>query len=347
VGFRFRKSIKLMPGVRLNFSKSGVGVSAGVRGFRVTQRADGTLQRTVSIPGTGISNVETLGSSGRRGGSSPSRRATTEAVESVSAPTSVAAPPHASTVSGDRPGWFASQDERALYDAVLRVDGHAADAIGQRDAELSFAASVLAGCFLLGSDPARSLTLLEWVWQQGRDPAADPFVRKYVRATVLVAIAPGITATCSVDRTGVGLALAELYQASGRLTEAFAVIEQVPPSWLSAVSWVELASELDRHQDVIDLTNSVTNQDDLTALLCVYRGVALRDLGHPDAARAAFREALRIRSRHPQIRCLAWVERARCYAMEGKRSQARQDLERVLAVDASFPGITESLAALS
>lgn len=343
MGFRFRKSIKLMPGVRLNFSKSGVGVSAGVRGFRVTQRADGTLQRTVSIPGTGISNVQTLGSSDRRGGPSPSRRATTQAVPSVPAPP----PAQASTVSGDRPGWFASKDERALYDAVLQVDGRAADAIGQRSAELSFAASVLAGCFLLGSDPARSLTLLEWVWQQGRDPAADPFVRKYVRATVLVAIAPGITATCGVDRTGVGLALAELYQASGRLAEAFAVVEQVPPSWLSAVSWVELASELDRHQDVIDLTNSVINQDDLTALLCVYRGVALRDVGHPDAARAAFREALRIRSRHPQIRCLAWVERARCYAMEGKRSQARQDLERVLAVDASYPGIDEALAALS
>lgn len=57
MGFRFRKSMKLMPGVRLNFSKTGVGFSAGIPGLRYTKRADGKNQRTVSIPGTGISHV--------------------------------------------------------------------------------------------------------------------------------------------------------------------------------------------------------------------------------------------------------------------------------------------------
>ena len=32
MGFRFRKSVKLFPGVRVNFSKTGVGFSAGVPG---------------------------------------------------------------------------------------------------------------------------------------------------------------------------------------------------------------------------------------------------------------------------------------------------------------------------
>ena len=36
MGLRFRKSISLIPGVRLNFSKSGMSVSAGVPGFRKT-----------------------------------------------------------------------------------------------------------------------------------------------------------------------------------------------------------------------------------------------------------------------------------------------------------------------
>lgn len=55
MGFRFRKSINLGGGVKLNFSKSGIGISAGVPGFRVTKRADGKTQTTVGIPGTGIS----------------------------------------------------------------------------------------------------------------------------------------------------------------------------------------------------------------------------------------------------------------------------------------------------
>ena len=53
MGFRFRKSVKLGP-FRVNFSKSGVSYSAGVKGFRVTKKANGGYRTTASIPGTGI-----------------------------------------------------------------------------------------------------------------------------------------------------------------------------------------------------------------------------------------------------------------------------------------------------
>lgn len=62
MGFRYRKSINLSGGFRINLSKSGVGYSWGVKGYRVTKTAKGTTQRTASIPGTGISYVtETSG----------------------------------------------------------------------------------------------------------------------------------------------------------------------------------------------------------------------------------------------------------------------------------------------
>jgi len=67
MGFRFRKSIKLMPGVRINFSKTGIGASVGVKGYRLTKRADGRVQRTLSIPGTGISHVESHAAGGSFG----------------------------------------------------------------------------------------------------------------------------------------------------------------------------------------------------------------------------------------------------------------------------------------
>ena len=55
MGFRYRKSIKLGP-FRLNFSKSGVVVSAGVKGARVGIGPRG-VRTTLSVPGTGISHV--------------------------------------------------------------------------------------------------------------------------------------------------------------------------------------------------------------------------------------------------------------------------------------------------
>lgn len=36
MGFKFRKSIKVAPGVKVNLSRKGVGVSAGVKGARVS-----------------------------------------------------------------------------------------------------------------------------------------------------------------------------------------------------------------------------------------------------------------------------------------------------------------------
>ena len=59
MGLRFRKTISLLPGVRLNVSKSGVGVSAGVPGIRGSINTSGRATGTLSIPGTGVSYVKT------------------------------------------------------------------------------------------------------------------------------------------------------------------------------------------------------------------------------------------------------------------------------------------------
>ncbi len=61
MGFRHRKSINLGGRFRINLSKSGVGYSWGVKGYRVTKTAKGTTRRTASIPGTGISYVYETG----------------------------------------------------------------------------------------------------------------------------------------------------------------------------------------------------------------------------------------------------------------------------------------------
>lgn len=71
MGVRFRRSIKLAPGLRLNFSGSGVSLSAGPRGASVNFGSRGTFVNT-DIPGTGLYSRSRLGgapseSSGRPG----------------------------------------------------------------------------------------------------------------------------------------------------------------------------------------------------------------------------------------------------------------------------------------
>lgn len=55
MGIRFRKSINLGKGFRINMSKSGPGFSWGGKGFRLTKKANGGFRTTAYIPGTGLS----------------------------------------------------------------------------------------------------------------------------------------------------------------------------------------------------------------------------------------------------------------------------------------------------
>lgn len=64
---RFRKSVSICKGVRLNFGKKGVSISAGVPGFRKTYNFNTKKTTTsVGIPGTGIYYVDTSGPSKKK-----------------------------------------------------------------------------------------------------------------------------------------------------------------------------------------------------------------------------------------------------------------------------------------
>jgi len=60
MAFRFRKRIKVAPGVHLNIGKNGVSTSFGMRGASITTSSKGTYLNT-SIPGTGMYNRQKIG----------------------------------------------------------------------------------------------------------------------------------------------------------------------------------------------------------------------------------------------------------------------------------------------
>jgi len=64
MGFRFRKSIKVFPGVRFNLSKSGVSASVGVPGLTTNIKPGRRSRTTVGVPGSGVSYTVTHDDSG-------------------------------------------------------------------------------------------------------------------------------------------------------------------------------------------------------------------------------------------------------------------------------------------
>ena len=65
MGLRFRKTITILPGVKLNLGKTGASISVGVKGLHANIHTSGKVTGTASLPGTGISyqkskNIKTV-----------------------------------------------------------------------------------------------------------------------------------------------------------------------------------------------------------------------------------------------------------------------------------------------
>lgn len=256
MGFTARKSFKVMPGVRMTVSKGGVSTSAGVKGVRVTRTASGRTTRTVGIPGSGLSHTNTISSS---------------KAKSAHAPGPAAAPPAALS----KPGFTAPKWEKELHKVITSGKFEELSRIGQTYPEAAGVAATLDGFVAMqNGDSGRALDLCRWAWSYGGAIDDHPFVRKYLAAgQVTIGVADGVSAALPLGRDVLGLALAELEQEAGNLPQAIAVVEQLDPSLIAALSLADLYIGASRYHDVVDLTNGMTNTDDPTALLVTFRGI--------------------------------------------------------------------------
>lgn len=100
MGLRFRKSVKIAPGVRLNISKKSVGISAGVKGYRKSINSSGRVTTSIGVPGTGVSYVKTENLKSKKKKAASNRASSTAAVanSSVVTPASVSSKVHKAAV---------------------------------------------------------------------------------------------------------------------------------------------------------------------------------------------------------------------------------------------------------
>lgn len=70
MGLRFRRSFRIMPGVRINLGKRGASLSIGGHGVTTTIGPNG-VYNTYSIPGTGLSYRQRLDGGGQAGTAAP------------------------------------------------------------------------------------------------------------------------------------------------------------------------------------------------------------------------------------------------------------------------------------
>ena len=340
MGFRMRKSFSVIPGVRVNLSGKSVGVTVGGKYVRRTVNSRTGSHTSFSLPGTGLSYTTAHHNVAKPAALAPR----------VRVPRSATLAPVPARALAVRPGMLAPRGEKELYEALEKGRYADLEGIASRHPELRHTCMVIDAFKRPDTPPTHRAVraMFEELWASGYDPGADPFVHTYAPAShCTIDLAPGIAVTLPLSRTSIGLVLAEFRQEDGDLAEAAALVESLEPSAVAAVSLAELYGLLERWNAVVDLTDNITERDDLSTFLLIQRGAALRELHHYDAAREALKAALARRSQPVELRHHALLERGLTYAAEGKRALARKDFEKILAEDGKFPGLSEALAALS
>ena len=338
MGFRFFKSVRLGSGARLNLSRGGFGVSLGVPGLRYSVHSSGRRSASTSLQGTGVSYRTTTGGRGRRP-KVPNRRA--RRTVSVSG---VGALPKA--------GLFAPKSEKAFVKGVARyMQGRYPAALEafeesiERDpgrkhiAEEYFAAFCLVA---LGRNKEAANMLEDVLGSPVELP--DPLMQKYgIGGVAFVAVTPNVVAQVPHGNLAAGLLLAELYQEAGRADDAAELLETlgaVAPHTLFALSLADLYNEVGQRDPVLRVTDDyVTNTDDATAQLLVYRGRAFREKGMYVTALETLKEALKSRKRNADILNQARYERGLVYEAMGSDSKARTEFEKLYAADPYFADV--------
>jgi tetratricopeptide (TPR) repeat protein len=340
VGFRLYKSVKLGKGVRLNLSKTGVGISAGVPGARYSVHSSGRTTRTVGAPGTGVSyRKDTYSKGGRSSGT-----------RQVSAPVA-AAPVY------PKAGVLAPKGEKLFVQGVTAyMQGRYADALNAfQDVEARDAASqhvgeeYFAGMCLVGLERlSEAVPYFEGVLASDYS-IPDPLMTKYgVAGDMEVGVTAAVSVRLPMSNLAVALILAEAYQRTEQRQKAIELLEslgaEAPGEHVFALSLADLYFEADQWDDVVRVTEGVTaNEDDATLNILAFRAYALNERGITEAALAVTKECLRSKKRNPSLLHFARYVRGRAYESAGKASMARKEFEKVYAEDAGFADIAQRL----
>ena len=340
MGFRFFRRVNVAPGIRLNFSKSGISPSFGVRGARITLGRSG-IRKTIGIPGTGLFYTEVSGRKARQ----DHRRRQAE---------SPSQPQHKLDL-----GFFerllTPKEERAFVDGCKE---YLAGRTKQALIHLRQAVHLADGAFLAGFlalEAGQFAEAAAYLKQAAaRHTSLGKHFAKYgLNMQLSLPITEELTAHITPSRRGALLGLVEAYQRQGKVKEALACLKQLrremPDDVVVNLSMAELVYEAapnDKRlaRQIVALAGDLKNESSVHAALMLYKARALRTLGLNTAAREVLTAALRKkRGRSEELLRALRYERACLYEDLGQHRRARSEFEKLYAEAPDYEDVTARL----
>lgn len=336
MAFRFWRRIRLAPGVTLNLSKSTASLSFGPRGAKYTISPRGN-RATAGLPGTRLFYTV---HDRKRGGAAP-------------------AP---SVPQRDRlklrffKRLMTPAEEKRFIDGIRALNDGDLDAAlaGLEEAGDLPDAAWMAGVIRLRREEFdRARAHFDHALAHLSD-LGILFAKYEFAAQASLTITSDIFAHVFPRERGTRLALVEIAQLEGRHADAMSHLERLmeidATDPVVLLSFAELALDTPDDRTLMDrvvrTTVDVENETPVDTAILLYRARALAAMDMPAAAVDVLTVANRRRKDRPQDLLLQIrYDRAMLYQQLGRRAQAKQEFDRIYAVEPDFEDVAKILLA--
>ena len=344
---RFRRSLKIAPGVRINFNKNSTSLSLGPRGAHYTMSSTGRRTVSAGLPGTGLYASQSV---------NPRSAARKAAAATPVTPDDL----HQFPAAPPAPTLFAKRAEKDFYAFMMDIYGgdhtytpkeilEKAKLLRERYDSLMYPLNLVAFLQMINVDEYKDLLLEEGakIWSGRETIFSDPLVVKYFKAIRPVTrICEGISAAEILNQQQFGFIWVEILQDLLHYDDALAVLHEMQPTQLVAISMADIELSKKDFSAVLETTTDIENEDDATAILLLLRGIAFREQNLLDASLECMKQALAKKSRSKEVLQRGHFERAGTYEKMGKPAMARKDLESILVDDSSNAEVLARIAGL-
>lgn len=346
MAFRFWRRLKVAPGVTLNLSKSGGSLSFGPRGGKFTVGPRGK-RVTAGLPGTGLFYTKTVGGNRRGQTTNPDRDAERNA-------------PSVGTRDRLSLGFFqrlaTPKAEEAFVDGCREMlFGSPATARAHLESATHLADAAFLAGYLAFKERDLHRALAHFNNALEKHQQLGTYFDKYgIAATMTLPVTDDVTAHIGPRPRGVLLAMVEIYQELDHTDHALACLESLrriePGDVVVNLSMAEVLAgsrlgDRDACDQIVRLASGIENESPVHAALLMYKGMALRALGLPTAARDALTMALRrTKDRSPELLRAIRYERALAYEEMGQRARARTEFGRIYAEDPGYEDVATRVA---
>lgn len=339
MGLRFRRSISLGGGLRLNLSKSGVGVSGGTRGARIGTGPRGQ-RMAIGVPGTGLFYEKRKSHSrgiDKRSKTKDSKKRTS----------------HQQEINlGFFKSLFTPREEKLFVEGINQIVNNNREEGAKKLRECVRKNNSLADPYFVLSlateDERERLESIKNLLRNRQE--FNKLFSKY-RAVfgALLSVTDYVSLYIFNDELGLELLAAEILEEHRLIDEAIELLSNSVNKNEPALrlSLGELYFRKGLYQECIESLQGIENNDMIGTNAIYYKGQAFKRMGMYTAAVETLRKARRRKkNRDPEIIKEIRYTLAETLLESNRKGEAKKEFERIMAEDASYRDVFQRIKEL-